>query len=150
MSRLISALLGFGLVVWAARADDAPSKPVFGAVDIPKDECLISSFSVFTKLTIARGTCDKLPVAFFQPLPVYPSGMLRAAVVGDATVSFVISAAGTVEAIKVERANIEDLGPAAAGAVAQWRFFPAEKKKVPVSVRVQASFTFSMFDEDGG
>ncbi|HMR73419.1 MAG TPA: hypothetical protein PKD68_05455, partial [Candidatus Saccharibacteria bacterium] len=107
MSHLFAVLIAFVFALPAVRAGDAVAKAVFGRVDVPKEEAPVSSFSVFTTLMVARNQCDKLPVVFFQSLPVYPSSVLRASVVGEATVSFVISEQGVVGDIKVERATVE-------------------------------------------
>ena len=125
-------------------------KPVFGRIDVAKEERIVSSVEVRTVVTVARTESSKAPVAMFQPLPIYPSSLMRSAVVGKATVSFMISDEGVVTDAKVEEASVAELGQASVAAVVNWRFFPAEKEKKPVSVRAIAKFTFSMFDEDGG
>jgi len=147
---MIRSLAFSVIAVWASLSAAGADKPVFGRIDVAKDERLVSSVEVRTVVTVARAECSKAPVAMFQPLPVYPSSLTRAAVVGEATVSFTISDDGIVSDATVEKASVAELGQASVGAVVNWRFFPAEKEKKPVSIRAMAKFTFSMFDEDGG
>jgi TonB family protein len=147
---MIRSLVFSMIACWASLNAAGADKAVFGSIDVPKDERIASSVEIRTVVTVARADCSKAPVAMFQQLPVYPSSLTRAGVVGEATVSFTISEEGVVSDAKVEKASVAELGQASVGAVLNWRFFPAEKEKKPVSIRATAKFVFSMFDENGG
>jgi TonB family protein len=138
------------VATFAAGSTLASETPVFGRVQVAKDCRLVSACEVRSVVTVERRDCDKSPGCYFQPLPVYPSSLARVAVVGEAVVSFTVGDDGEVQDVKVEKSSANEFGAASAGAVVNWKFIPGEKEKKPVSVRLTAKFTFSMFDEDGG
>jgi protein TonB len=86
---------------------------------------------------------DSLPVASFQPGPVYPPELLRAGIEGTVTFRLSIAADGAVVAAVIERSSGHAaLDRAAEQAVKGWRFTPARRLGVAVPIEVRKSFPF--------
>lgn len=86
---------------------------------------------------------DSLPVASFQPGPVYPPELLRAGIEGTVTFRLSIAADGAVVAAVIERSSGHAaLDRAAEQAVKRWRFTPARRLGVAVPIEVRKSFPF--------
>lgn len=87
---------------------------------------------------------DQLPQVTHRRPPVYPSGLRRQGIAGDALVEFVIGSDGRVREVSVLRATHVEFGEAAANAVQEWRFDAAVKAGMPVDVKMQQRIAFSV------
>lgn len=86
---------------------------------------------------------DTLPVASFQPAPVYPPELLQAGIQGTVTCRLTIAADGSVAEAELERSSgYAAMDRAALEAVRQWRFTPARRLGVAVPIEVRKRFPF--------
>lgn len=84
----------------------------------------------------------KMPAPSKQVQPIFPVGY-GGPFEGEAMIEFVIDPAGRAQLPKVISATNPELGWAAATAVAQWRFAPAEKDGTPVMCRARVPVRFT-------
>lgn len=85
---------------------------------------------------------DKKPVPARQDQPVYPYSLLSDGVSGKAEIEIVIDRTGRVLFPRILSATNEDLGYAAAAAVARWRYQPGQKAGQPVNSRLSVTITY--------
>lgn len=76
------------------------------------------------------------PVALFQPKPRHFGAK------GEVAVTFTITEAGEVDALRFESDCDADLAKAVERAVSRWRFSPAKRAGAPVSLRVRQVIEF--------
>jgi TonB family protein len=88
------------------------------------------------------GTCDEPPILLAANAPRYPAGALAEGRSGHAEVNVIIDASGSTFATKLLNATAPEFGEAAVAAVHSWRFEPARKAGVPVSVEGKIIFPF--------
>ena len=81
------------------------------------------------------------PVALSQGMPAYPAAARTAGVEGTVIVTYVVTEAGEVTAVKAVRGPPELMAVCEA-AVRSWRFKPAVLDGTPVAVRRTARFPF--------
>jgi TonB family protein len=80
---------------------------------------------------------DRRPKPLEQPLPIYPAYLKNSGVSMDGIVEFVISETGEVVDAEVVNANSPAFDEPALDAVYRWKFEPAMKDGLPVSMRVR-------------
>jgi protein TonB len=91
----------------------------------------------------AGSQADSLPVAAFQPAPVYPPELERAGIEGTVTFRLKIAADGSVSEALVEKTSgYAAMDRAALEAVRRWRFTPARRFGLPVAIEVRKRFPF--------
>lgn len=87
------------------------------------------------------------PIPVKQSAPRYPLELRRGGVSGEATVIYTVRADGTVGDVAIVKADDIRLGQAAANAIAQWRFRPAQLDGVPVNCRLMMPIVFSLNED---
>jgi len=78
----------------------------------------------------------------YKVAPVYSRELRADEAEGQVVVGFTITAAGTVENAKVIRSDDHELDRATLAAIAQWKFAPAMKNGVAVSVQAVQPVAF--------
>jgi TonB family protein len=77
--------------------------------------------------------------------PVYPETMRAAGVEGTVPLEAIITAAGTVQSVRILSATVHpDLALAAVDAVRQWRFEPTLLNGSPVDIAMSTTVTFTL------
>jgi TonB family protein len=123
-----------------------PEDPVFGETIVPPGEGLLSAFSIGVKLTAAGLRLKENAILGTLALPAYPESMLNAGITGKTEVAFDIKVDGSIERITVLRSpNPEFIEPTLA-AVKTWRMPPLKWISDAKTVRVTATFVFSIFN----
>ena len=81
-------------------------------------------------------------------IPDFPIEMMRAAVSGDVSVTFLVTEEGAVRDIVIEPSRFEEAGAAVKSAVAKWSFQPGrlflakeKRKNIPCHMRCLIRFT---------
>lgn len=82
----------------------------------------------------------------YKVAPVYSRDLRADEAEGEVIVGFTISATGAVENAKVIRSADHELDRATLAAIAQWKFAPAMKDGVAVSVQAVQPVTFVLSD----
>ncbi|MBC7369796.1 MAG: TonB family protein [Undibacterium sp.] len=90
---------------------------------------------------------DQKPVITFQKRPNYPFTMRRNGIAGSAVVDFIVDAQGNVQGATPVESTHEDFGPAAAAAVAQWKYRPGLKNGRAVATRMRSPLVFTLNEE---
>jgi len=90
---------------------------------------------------------DQTPVSRFMARPHYPPELRAAGVEGDVVVEFIVNAAGDVQQARAIRSTRSELEPAAAEAVAKWKFKPGRKDGRDVNTRMQIPIVFTIADK---
>ena len=85
---------------------------------------------------------DKKPVAARQDQPVYPYSLQSDGVSGRAEIEIVVDRTGRVLFPRIISATNEDVGYAAAAAVARWRYQPGQKGGQPVDSRISVTINY--------
>lgn len=90
---------------------------------------------------------DSPPTPLTQPPPAYPDWARQSGATALVVARFVVTAAGTVEALQIQvvRGDARFAGSAAA-AVRTWTFEPARRNGVAVAVRVEQQLVFELDD----
>jgi protein TonB len=87
---------------------------------------------------------NQAPVARFQSRPNYPFELRRAGVSGEGVVSFIVDVDGTVRNAEIVRATDIRFGEAAAAAIVQWKFRPAQVNGAPVACYMTVPIVFTL------
>jgi TonB family protein len=87
---------------------------------------------------------DVIPVAMFQPQPVYPADLKRAGIAGKTTVSFVVDAKGNVKNVRPVDSTDRRFEAAAIAAVSKWKFQPGRRDGESVPALVVIPFYFNL------
>jgi len=87
---------------------------------------------------------DKLPTPIKRVQPSYPAELKAARVTGEAVISFVVDANGSVKNLRVEKATEPAFGEAALAAVAAWEFEPGRKNGKPVNCQLSIPLRFTL------
>jgi TonB family protein len=85
------------------------------------------------------------PKVIHEPDPEYSEGARKARLQGVVVLSIVVDAEGKTRNIKVLRSLGGGLDEKAIEAVRQWRFVPAKKNGVPVSVEIRVDVAFHLY-----
>lgn len=78
--------------------------------------------------------------------PVYPRELREQRITGEAMIDLLVTADGEVKDVKVVRATDVRFGDAAAAAVRQWTYAPAQRDGQPVETRMQVPIVFTLRD----
>mgnify|MGYP005854270789 CR=1 FL=1 len=144
------------LATWTFEPATKAGRPVFGVVAMqftfdpyrkefqydPTTYELIKGLREGTAPIYTLKQATKMPKPTQQVQPAFPVGY-EGPFEGDAMIEFIIDAQGRAQLPKVIRATNPELGWAAATAVAQWRFEPAEKDGNPVMCRARVPVRFT-------
>jgi TonB family protein len=85
---------------------------------------------------------DKKATPVRQDQPIYPYSLLSDGVSGHAEIEVVIDRTGRVLFPRIVSATNEDVGYAAAAAVARWRYQPGQKGGQPVDSRLTVTINY--------
>jgi protein TonB len=102
---------------------------------------LAAALSVSASSALAA-TTEAKPITTVAP--AYAAGLRAADVEGEVVLAFTISEKGDVSNVQVVRSTDQKLDYAAIDAVRQWKFAPATKDGVPVSVRAVQPVAFQI------
>lgn len=128
----------------------APALAGGGAVGFTVDRnalCQTGRGAAFVVFDLAE--LDQPPVVLAQPLPQYPSTLLRTGAAGEVLVTFVVEADGRVRAVRAVSATHTEFEVPALQAVARWKFRPGRKDGRAVATRVEVPITFSVPEKRG-
>jgi protein TonB len=103
---------------------------------------LAAALSVSASSSAFAATTDAKPIATVAP--AYAPSLRAADVEGEVVLAFTISEKGDVSNVQVVRSTDQKLDYAAIDAVRQWKFTPATKDGVPVSVRAVQPVAFQI------
>lgn len=103
---------------------------------------LAAALSVSASSSAFAAATDAKPIATVAP--AYAPGLRAADVEGEVVLAFTISEKGDVSNVQVVRSTDQKLDYAAIDAVRQWKFAPATKDGVPVSVRAVQPVAFQI------
>jgi len=90
---------------------------------------------------------DKPPEVIKQPPPFYPLVMRNSGMIGEVTLSFIVTANGDVENPSVIRSNNPNFEQPAIDAILQWKFKPGIKDGMPMNARMQIPISFNLQDD---
>jgi len=105
---------------------------------------LVAALAASALTSFAAPLQNATPV--YKVAPVYSRELRLDEVEGRVVVGFTISATGAVEHAKVIRSDDHALDRATLTAIAQWKFAPAMKDGVAVSVQAVQPVTFVLSD----
>lgn len=105
---------------------------------------LLAAVGILPAAETAVEPSSKAPVATKRVVPVHPEELYKKLINGRAIVELLVSETGTVQEVKIVSASLPEFGQAAADAVRQWEFQPGEKNGLPVAVRLQIPFEFTL------
>jgi TonB family protein len=147
--RRISAIL-FALGANIAIGDSTRVAAEYGQAKPAANMCLLKSFRVHTQIEAQKRAVHLGKDLEFvsQPLPEFPRELLNANVVGTAVISFAIAADGTTKEIAVVKKTAPEFATASLAAVKRWRFVPPTFIDRQDALAVEATFDFSIFEEE--
>jgi RNA polymerase sigma factor (sigma-70 family) len=93
---------------------------------------------------LSLANLDRLPTPISQAKPAYPTALRQFGIPGEATVTFVVDAKGHVRDVKTLKSTHSAFETAAAEAVKNWKFRPAEKGGAAVNVQISVPVVFSI------
>lgn len=103
----------------------------------------------FSALALAQTPGTVAPRVLSSPQPSYSEEALRAKINATVTLAFIVSADGVPESIQVARPAGFGLDERAVQAVSTWRFEPATKEGVKVSLPATVVVTFRLLRMEG-
>ena len=86
---------------------------------------------------------EKIPVARFRKVPVYPLELFRAGTTGEAKIEFTVDTEGNVRDVSILYATKQEFGLTSAKTMLSWKFRPGAQEGKPVSVRMVQVFVFT-------
>ncbi len=131
---VLSAITSFGVIFLSACA--TPETPALRSVAAevpPPPEGVLDVSEVSVRPTAKR----RVP-------PRYPDELRRSAVTGEANIVFTVGVDGNVRDVVVASATDERFGRAAADAIRQWTFSPAQQQGRVVACRMSLPITFDL------
>lgn len=87
---------------------------------------------------------DRMPKAWSQQAPIYPTALRESGREGEALIEFLIDEEGDAQLPRVVSATVPEFGYSAVQAVATWRFDPPKRNGKPVVARVQVPLSFKL------
>lgn len=103
-------------------------------------------WSYNTRISTSFGDHSYVPVPESVPDPLYPFEMVRAAISGTVSLTFRVSADGTVDEVHVVSSSPTSFSNSAVAAVKTWRFRPLATNgpEFPSTVVVNCRFKFEI------
>jgi len=84
------------------------------------------------------------PIQLSRVPPRYPFDLESRRITGEVTAEFVVSVDGHVRDVSITQATDEQFGQAAADAIRQWTFTPAQMNGQTVDCRMSVPITFGL------
>lgn len=92
---------------------------------------------------------DRVPTAKFRAMPVYPVELRKAGTEGEATVEFIVDAAGKVRNAQAVKSSDPEFGTAAVEALSKWQFDAGQKGGRAVNTIMTMQIVFAGAKEEG-
>jgi len=132
----------FCMALFATAQDKPEAQAGDGANETPKETVLVNGVQ---EPVYRVHTGIKAPTIVTNPGPEYSDEARRERVEGVVTLAVIVTSAGDVATVRVIKSLGHGLDEKAMEAVRQWKFKPATKDGVPVSVQIAIETSFHVY-----